>query len=62
MTAEDFSVSVLHGDLLPQERESTMSAFRSGDTNVLISTDLIGRGIDVPAVNLVINYDLTTNF
>lgn len=40
------------------EREQTMKEFRTGTSRVLITTDLLGRGIDVQQVNLIINYDL----
>lgn len=40
------------------EREQRMEEFRSGATRVLVTTDVLARGIDVPAVTLVINYDL----
>lgn len=42
-------------------REQVMQDFRSGATKVLIATNLIARGIDVPAVTLVINFELPTN-
>ena len=42
------------------EREQTMTEFRKGSSRVLITTDLLGRGIDIQQVNLVINYDLPT--
>ena len=44
-----------------RERELIMKEFRSGATRVLITTDLLARGIDVQQVSLVINYDLPTN-
>lgn len=44
--------------MVDADRKTTMRNFRDGTTRVLISTDLIGRGIDVQQVNLVINYDL----
>jgi superfamily II DNA/RNA helicase len=43
------------------ERERIMNEFRRGVSRVLISTDLICRGIDIQQVNLVVNYDLTHN-
>merc|ERR1712232_822694 len=58
MTKRDFTVSVMHADLDHQERSLVMKQFRSGSTRVLISTDLLARGIDVQQVSLVINYDL----
>jgi ATP-dependent RNA helicase RhlE len=48
----------IHSDKLQAERESTMKSFRSGDLKVLIATDVSARGIDIPSVELVINYDL----
>jgi len=61
MTQRDFTVSSMHGDMQPQERELIMKEFRSGSTRVLITTDLLARGIDVQQVSLVINFDLPAN-
>jgi translation initiation factor 4A len=61
MTSNDFTVSSMHGDMTPQDRENVLKDFRSGSTRVLITTDLLARGIDVQQVSLVINYDLPTN-
>lgn len=44
-----------------RERDLIMREFRSGSSRVLITTDLLARGIDVQQVSLVINYDLPTN-
>uniref|UniRef100_A0A671G7G4 RNA helicase n=1 Tax=Rhinolophus ferrumequinum TaxID=59479 RepID=A0A671G7G4_RHIFE len=57
----DFTVSALHGDMDQKERDVIMREFRSGSSRVLITTDLLARGIDVQQVSLVINYDLPTN-
>merc|ERR1712061_163235 len=54
----DFTVSTMHADLTHEERSLVMQEFRSGSSRVLISTDLLARGIDVQQVSLVINYDL----
>jgi translation initiation factor 4A len=51
----------LTGDLDQRERDTIMREFRSGSSRVLITTDLLARGIDVQQVSLVINYDLPTN-
>lgn len=48
----------IHSDKLQAEREQTMKLFRSGQLKVLIATDISARGIDVPNVECVINYDL----
>jgi translation initiation factor 4A len=61
MTERDFTVSAMHGDMDQKERDIIMREFRSGSSRVLITTDLLARGIDVQQVSLVINYDLPTN-
>jgi translation initiation factor 4A len=58
MTANDFTVSAMHGDMDAGDREKIMREFRSGSSRVLVTTDLLARGIDVQQVSLVINYDL----
>lgn len=58
MTQNDFTISCIHGDLTQNERDNVMKEFRSTSSRVLISTDLLSRGIDVNTVSLVINYDL----
>jgi superfamily II DNA/RNA helicase len=55
---KDFSVDVLHGDMMQKERETIMNNFRSGVVRILITTDILARGIDVQQVSLVINYDM----
>jgi len=61
MTEKDFTVSSMHGDMDQRERDIIMREFRSGSSRVLITTDLLARGIDVQQVSLVINFDLPTN-
>ncbi|XP_061769902.1 eukaryotic initiation factor 4A-I-like [Nerophis ophidion] len=61
MHSKDFTVSAMHGDMDQKERDLIMREFRSGSSRVLITTDLLARGIDVQQVSLVINYDLPTN-
>ncbi|XP_035225399.1 eukaryotic initiation factor 4A-I-like [Stegodyphus dumicola] len=61
MRSKDFTVSALHGDMDQKERDIIMREFRSGSSRVLITTDILARGIDVQQVSLVINYDLPTN-
>jgi translation initiation factor 4A len=61
MHGRDFTVSSMHGDMDQKDREIIMKEFRSGSSRVLISTDLLARGIDVQQVSLVINYDLPAN-
>merc|ERR1712014_247272 len=61
MTHRDFTVSAMHGEMEMRNRQLIMKEFRSGSSRVLITTDLLARGIDVQQVSLVINYDLPTN-
>eukprot|EP00126_Sphaerothecum_destruens_P000400 Sdes_comp10453_c0_seq1m2150 len=61
LQSHDFTVSSMHGDMDQKERELIMKEFRSGSSRVLITTDLLARGIDVQQVSLVINYDLPSN-
>lgn len=58
MREANFTVSSMHGDMPQKERDAIMKEFRSGQSRVLISTDVWARGIDVQQVSLVINYDL----
>lgn len=58
MSAEGHQVTSLHGKLETGERDAVMESFRDGKTKVLITTNVIARGIDVLQVNMVVNYDL----
>lgn len=58
LNSKDFSAGVLHGDMMQKERETIMSQFRNGNTRILITTDMLARGIDVQQVSLVINFDM----
>jgi len=58
MTDNDFTVSIMHGEMDQLRRDIVMKQFRSGSVRVLITTDLLARGIDVQQVGLVINYEL----
>jgi len=58
MTNEGHRVIVLHGQFEAEDRDKVMDDFRSGKAKVLITTNVLARGIDVLQVNLVINYDL----
>lgn len=59
LTHEGYPVSVIYGDPMPQsERKIRMDQFRSGETRVLIATNLLARGIDVQTVSMVFNFDV----
>lgn len=55
---KEFTVSAMHGEMDQVARDLIMREFRTGTTRILISTDLLARGIDVQQVSVVINYDL----
>ncbi|ORM39520.1 DEAD-box ATP-dependent RNA helicase 34 [Babesia sp. Xinjiang] len=61
MQDSNFTVCKMHGDMSQKERNDIMQQFRRGESRVLISTDIWGRGLDVQQVSLVVNYDLPTN-
>ena len=52
------STECMHGDVEQQERIEILNRFKSNDIRVLITTDVNARGIDIPNVDLVINYDM----
>lgn len=54
----DYSVVAIEGDMSQHRREQNMSRFRRGKADVLVATDVAARGIDVPQVALVVNYDI----
>ena len=58
MVAEGFPLSYIHGEMDPEERARRMRDFRSGAVRIMISTDLLARGIDIQQISLVINYEL----
>jgi translation initiation factor 4A len=55
---DNFPVACIHGELSSGERKEVMEKFRSGHSRLLLSTDLLSRGIDVQQLSLVINFDL----
>ncbi|CAD8166587.1 unnamed protein product [Paramecium octaurelia] len=57
LTAEGFTVSKIHSQMEQKEREQVMQEFKKGAARILVSTDLMGRGIDVQQLSLVINYE-----
>ena len=58
MTAEGHKVASLHGAKDASERDAIIDGFRDGKEKVLITTNVIARGIDILQVNMVVNYDL----
>ena len=58
LMARGYAVETLHGDLSQAQRDRVMRRFRSGQADILIATDVAARGLDIPAVSHVINYDI----
>ena len=58
LNKDNFPVGMIHGSLMTNEREKIMNQFRQGEIRILLSTDLLSRGIDIQQLSLVINYDL----
>jgi len=58
MTKVGVGSSVLHSMRAQKERTSSLAAFKSGQTKVLVATDVASRGLDIPQVNLVINHSV----
>jgi len=52
------SVDTIHGDLTQGARDHVMRRFRDGKTQILVATDVVGRGIDVTRISHIINYDI----
>ncbi len=55
---EGFKAITIHGDLSQKQRDNAMYRFKKGIEDVLVATDIAARGIDVPSVGHVINYDI----
>lgn len=58
MKKEGHKVSLLHGGLDHSERDQVIDDFREGRTKVLITTNVLARGIDIASVSMVVNYDV----
>ena len=57
----NFTVSLIHSDMEPLNRTKIMNEFRQGKSRILVSTDLLARGIDIQQVSIVVNYDVPYN-
>ena len=58
---QNFRATAIHGDRTQSERERALAAFKSGRANLLVATAVAARGLDIPNVTHVINYDLPTD-
>ncbi len=55
---DGFAAAVIHGNKSQNARQKAMSSFRDGEARILVATDIAARGIDVPGISHVINFDL----
>lgn len=58
LKARGYFADALHGDLAQKQRDKVMQSFRNGSVEILVATDVAGRGIDVNDIEAVFNYDL----
>jgi len=58
LVKDGVAADVIHGNKAQNARQRALNAFRNGQVRVLVATDIVARGIDVPGVTHVINYDL----
>ena len=56
--SHNHKAAVLHGEMSQDERNHVMTLFRNNKVNVLVATDLAGRGLDIQGVDLVVNYEM----
>jgi ATP-dependent RNA helicase DeaD len=61
LSARGHRVEAIHGGLSQVQRDRVMQAFRTGQTELLVATDVAARGLDIPQVSHVINYDLPSS-
>ena len=61
LSARGHRVEAIHGGMSQVQRDRVMQAFRTGKTELLVATDVAARGLDIPQVSHVINYDLPSS-
>src|SRR5690606_9287346 len=55
---QNHNADAVHGDLQQRKRERVIEAFRTKKSRILVATDIVARGLDIPHIEHVINYDL----
>ncbi len=61
LAANDFKAALLSGDVPQKKRETLLNKFKEGQVNILVATDVAARGLHIPDVNYVVNFDLPTD-
>ena len=57
----EYSAEALHGDMTQKVRDKVMNKFRNGNVRYLVATDVAARGLDIPDLEFIINYDVAQN-
>jgi len=60
LSKNNYKAAIMFGDMSPEERDETMVKFRNCEVNVIITTNMLARGVDVPEIEIVINFDVPT--
>jgi superfamily II DNA/RNA helicase len=61
LKSHGFNAAPIHGDLAQSERMKTLDAFRDGTLHILVASDVAARGLDIPAVSHVFNFDVPSH-
>ncbi|MBT5799247.1 DEAD/DEAH box helicase [Alphaproteobacteria bacterium] len=61
LKTHNFNVAALHGDMTQSARLAALKAFKDGETRYLIASDVAARGLDIPSVSHVFNYDVPSS-
>jgi len=56
-----FPALPIHGKMDQAKRLGALNSFKTGDRNILLATDVASRGLDIPSVDLILNYDIPLN-
>lgn len=60
MRRENLKSTIIFSDMSHEERDEMIEKFRTGEVSVVITTNMLARGIDVPEIQIVINFDVPT--
>lgn len=58
LRARDFKIGLLHGDMTQMERNDVITSFKKKEIPILVATDVAARGLDIPSIKTVVNYDV----
>lgn len=58
LTLKEFQVLLLHGDMDQIERNKVITQFKKNEVSILVATDVAARGLDIPHIRTVVNYDI----